>query len=307
MTGVTEILKQIGYTKFTDYGKQVSMSPLYRESDNPKALTVNKETGEWYDFVECIGGSLESLVEKTLGKPLDNILRDKIASGVSIPTQTDSEIELDHIKVFDKNLLLKLNKEYTYWEKRGVSKQTLEKYEGGVTLNGRMANRFVFPIFNENKDVIGFSGRLLYKSEFLPAWKHLGSKMNWCYPAFHNKNKILKTKTAILVESIGDLLSLNEAGVENVLVTFGVRVSPKIIQFLLKADCQRILLAFNNDSFKVDLRKKNVGNHRAAKTRQDFLNYFDSNQISLAIPEEKNDFGEMSVKEIEVWKTKNQV
>jgi hypothetical protein len=305
MNGVLDILKQIGYTKITDYGKQVSMSPLYRESDNPKALTVNKETGEWYDFVECVGGGLDSLVEKTLGKPLDNDLRARIASGVTFSTDIVSEIELDHIKTFDKNLLLKLNKDNTFWERRGISKRIIEKFDGGITLNGRMANRYVFPIFNERKDLIGFSGRLLYNSEHVPKWKHLGAKSNWCYPTIQNGDKIFKSKTAILVESIGDMLNLNEAGIENVLVTFGVSINSKVIEFLLKADCNRVFIALNNDSFKVDLRKRNVGNISAEKTKQNLLNYFDKSQIFIALPSEKNDFGEMNVEEINVWKMKN--
>ena len=62
-----------------------------------------------------------------------------------------------------------------------------------------------------------------------------------------NNRTIRESKKVILVESIGDLLSLWEADVKNVIVTFGLDVSVPIINYLLKIDIDEICISFNND------------------------------------------------------------
>jgi hypothetical protein len=290
---VADILQQVGY-QLIDYGKEYRAKPLYRPSDNATSLCIKKTTGEWYDFSERVGGSLDLLIQKTLGDvPQD--LRDKILSGVFYSRK--EAVELNDIKTFDKSLLIKLNKDHSYWLKRGVSEFTIEQFGGGTTTNGRMAYRYVFPIFNERKDLVGFSGRILAKDSKAPKWKHLGKKSHWCYPAFLNTEVILNEKEVILVESIGDMLALYDAGIKNVLVTFGVDIGPKLIEFLLKVDTNKVIISFNND------RENNfVGNEAAEEGRKQLLNYFDPSQIVVALPENKNDFGEMNTEEILLWK-----
>jgi DNA primase len=293
MSDVADILQQVGY-QLIDYGKEYRTKPLYRPSDNATSLCIKKTTGEWYDFSERVGGSLDLLIQKTVGD-IPPEIRDKILSGAFFSRK--EAVELTDIKTFDKSLLIKLNKNHEYWLNRGVSAHTINLFEGGTTTNGRMAHRYVFPIFNERKDLVGFSGRILAKNSNSPKWKHLGKKSHWCYPAFLNEETILNKKEVILVESIGDMLALFDAGIENVLVAFGVDIGPKLIEFLLKADINRIYIAFNND-------KDNnfVGNEAAEEGRKQLIHYFDENQVMLALPETKNDFGEMSHNEILLWK-----
>jgi hypothetical protein len=299
MTNLKDLLYSIGYTKLKDYGRQYSTKPLYRDSDNETALTINKDTGEWFDFVERIGGPIETLVEKTLGRPLTPDLKDKLGSEEFLPLRR-TEIELEHQKTFDKSLLVNLHDDHSYWDGRGIGKEVVSRFGGGVAVNGRMRNRYVFPIFNERGDVVGFSGRYLYLSEFVAKWKHLGQKTGWVYPLF-SKTEIVKTRTVILVESIGDMLALYDAGIYNVLVTFGVYLGPAIIKFLLQMDVDRIVIALNDDR-----EKKSVGNKAAAKMRQLLLNYFDERQVSINLPLKK-DFGVMKRDEILLWKTQSQI
>ena len=55
-----------------------------------------------------------------------------------------------------------------------------------------MKNRYVFPILNSKKDIVGFSGRDL-NSQSKIKWKHLGEKINWCYPLFLNIDNLQYT------------------------------------------------------------------------------------------------------------------
>ena len=58
-------------------------------------------------------------------------------------------------------------------------------------------------------------------------------------------------------------------------------------------------VSFNNDS-----ENNNVGNLAADKAKNKLLKYFDKQQVSVNLPR-KNDFGDMSVEEILLWKKTN--
>ena len=47
-----------------------------------------------------------------------------------------------------------------------------------------MKDRYTFPIFDNNQELIGFSGRLIKHNDNLPKWKHIGQKKNFIFPNF---------------------------------------------------------------------------------------------------------------------------
>lgn len=293
---VQQVLYNIGYTQMRDLGKEFQMRPLYRDSDNYTALCVNKHTGNWFDFVTKRGGHLEELVQLTLRLPTVENAQEYLGSTCQFVRPTIEIVELKDVKKFKKELLFKLNKDHSYWLGRNISEKTINTFEGGTTFNGRMAYRYVFPIFNENDELVGFSGRRLTDNENFPKWKHLGGKSSWIYPLKWNVTDIVLSKEVILLESIGDMLALWEVGIRNTIVTFGVDISVKIVQFLLRIDTRRILIGFNNDN-----GNNFVGNQAAEHGRKQLLNFFDEKQVIVAIPEFK-DFGVMKPEQITAWK-----
>jgi DNA primase len=292
---VLDVLQKMGYTDLQDFGKEYRTCPLYRPSDNRTSLCIKKTTGEWYDFSERIGGSLAQLVQRTLQLPSVDAAKDFLGD-TTIVSNPKNRYELSSMRKFDKELLVKLQKDHSYWFKRGISAHTIELFQGGITFNGRMAYRYVFPIFDEKDNIVGFSGRRLNDNPEYPKWKHLGAKSGWCYPLKWNADVIATTKDVIIVESIGDMLALWDNDIKNTLVTFGVDISLKIIQFLLRIDIERIFIAFNNDE-----HNNLVGNDAAEDGRLKLLKFFDPQQVIIAIPEAK-DFGEMTKEEIDIWK-----
>jgi DNA primase len=263
------------------------------------SLCVDRVTGKWYDFGARTGGSLFGLVKLTLGLPSIKSAQDYVGqSDFVLPFAQRHRYELDEIKRFDKTLLLKLCKDHSYWLNRHVSVSTVSTFEGGTTNNGRMRHRYVFPILDDKDELIGFSGRILDDTSNLPKWKHIGAKSNWCYPLRWNHPHIIKSRKVILVESIGDMLALWEAGIYNVLVTFGVDISAKVIEYLLKIDATRVIIAFNNDA-----DNNMVGNEAAEEGKLQLIKYFDEPQIIVGTPEQK-DFGEMNEGQISAWQTK---
>lgn len=238
---VYQILTELGY-KLKDYGKEYRTKPLYRESDNDTVLKIYKDSGHWFDFKENISGDLSSLVSMTL--KLENSekgkewLKDKNFS--FIYPQEQSKPLLKSTKKFDSEILQNLELNHEYWNKRNISNDILNQFKGGVAKAGKMKNRYVFPIFNITNNIIGFSGRDITNISKIK-WKHLGEKNDFLYPLFLNSKIIEEQKELILVESIGDMLSLWQAGIKNVLVTFGTNLSLGILNYCLRIDVKKNL------------------------------------------------------------------
>jgi DNA primase len=294
---VYQILTDLGY-KLKDYGKEYRTKPLYRDSDNDTVLKIYKDSGHWFDFKENISGDFSSLVSMTL--KLENPekgkewLKDKNFS-FHRPTEISKPL-LKSTKKFDPTILDNLDIDHKYWNNRGVNNETLIEFKGGVAKAGKMKNRYVFPIFDINNNIIGFSGRDITNLSKIK-WKHLGEKNDFLYPLFLNSKFIQDQKEIILVESIGDMLSLWQAGVKNIIVTFGTNLSLSILNYCLKIDIKKIYISLNNDS-----NKNNAGNIGAEKTYSRLKRYFDDKQLKISLPTKK-DFGEMSKEEIIQWKT----
>lgn len=293
---IYQILTDLGY-KLKDYGKEYRAKPLYRESDNDTVLKIYKDSGHWFDFKENISGDFNSLVSMTLKLEGPDKAKEwlKEKNFVSYKIIKDDKPLLKITKKFDQNLLNNLELNNEYWNKRGIEDLTLSEFKGGVARAGKMKGRYVFPIFSQRNDIIGFSGRDITQLSKIK-WKHLGEKNDFLYPIFINYEEIKKNREIVLIESIGDMLSLWQNNVKNTIVTFGTNLSLTILNFCLKIDAKKIYISFNND-----IQKNAAGNIAAEKTYNKLTRYFDKSQLSINLPAKK-DFGEMSAEEINLWK-----
>lgn len=196
-------------------------------------------------------------------------------------------------RIFPESILDGLVKDYSFYLDKGIKENLLTSLKSGVAIRGNLYGRFVFPIFNINGQIHGFTGRTLYDSKL--KWKHFGSKSNWVYPAYFNNLDIKLKKSIILVESIGDMLALMSAGFNNVLVLFGVTLHPKLLSYIIACNPDLIYISTNNDE------KHNVGQMAAEKISKKLSNYFNAEKLIVKLPTKK-DFGLMSEEEIkEFW------
>jgi DNA primase len=293
MSDVKDILDSLGY-RLRDMGREYRTKPLYRDSDSDNVLSIKKDTGYWYDFKTCEHGSFDKLVKLTLKI-------DDVKVGVFLKNknwqQESSGIEkekLQELKIFPSELLDKLEKDHSYWLSRNIKEETVAMLQGGIARNGRMKDRYVLPIFNSKKQIVGFTGRDLTGTK-KAKWKHLGDKSKWVYPLYFNSKYVVRSKEIILVESIGDMISLWQSGVKNTAVIFGLDINNSLLNLLIRLDLNKIYISLNNDE-----DKNNAGNNAAKKLNTKLLKFFDKNQVTVALPT-KNDFGVMNQQEISQW------
>ena len=293
MQDLEKILTDLGYTNLLDRGNEYRTNAVYRGGDNNSSLCISKSDGRWYDFKERIGGRLEELVKVTLNinsNEAKKILADKNLSS-PITTIKRSPDSKDKVKIFKKEQLDHLIKDHSYWVNRGISPETINVFQGGISLNGKMKNRYVFPVFNKHQQLIGITGRTFAPEDTRVKWKHIGIKSNWIYPLQFNHDILVKLKKVILIESVGDMLSLRNAGVKNTIVLFGLDASISVLNTLIKLNPTEIKISLNND-------ESQAGNKAATKLKKRLDKYFSFNQSKVFLPP-KNDFGEMSTKEIQ--------
>lgn len=279
-------LEKLGY-QLQDCGNHWRTSALYRNGKNKTAIIIYKDSGVWKDY----GGDNESkpfqaLVRETLKTNDPKILNQYIGDLAQDYKPKPKEEKIEMEKLYPESYLEKLLPVRTFYEKKNISTKTQEIFKCGYAGSGKMYRRIVFPIYNLDGQIHGFSGRTVVEGENIPKWKHMGRKTDWVFPGhlvdFNDKKEV------ILVESIGDCLALYEVGFKNVLVAFGLDISSKLMSFINSFDLERIIVAMNNDKDK----ETNSGGIATIKTVAKLSQIYDLDQICVN-PPLANDFGDM--------------
>ena len=293
---IVELLKKMGYVPERSGPDYLRMKAIYRNSAS-SSLSVNTKSGWFTDFVTGQSGPLIKLAMITLNineKDAKSFLRNEYFDNTVEAEDQESKIVQE--KFFNSDFLSDLLPSFNFYNKRGISNETLKDFKGGVKTYGKLNNRFVFPIFEGNK-IIGLAGRDLYSNSQRPKWKILGRKSNFVYPPDLASPEIQRTKTVILVESIGDALALYENGIKNFIVIFGLTVSKNVILFLMKSNLEKIIISTNNDADS----DYNRGMEAALNIKSKLSKFFNSDTLKVKLPTRK-DFGDMTKAEILEWK-----
>ncbi len=113
----------------------------------------------------------------------------------------------------------------------------------------RFRNRVIFPIFDVNRQVVGFGGRVL--DDALP--KYLNSpetavynKSRSLYGIHRAKDKCRATGTVFIVEGYLDLLALHQHGIENSVATLGTALTADHVKMLTRY-ARRMILVYDSD------------------------------------------------------------
>ena len=150
-------------------------------------------------------------------------------------------------------------------KKRGYKEEYLLKT--GLCLEGqngyisdRFRGRVIFPVFSLSGKVLAFGGRVLRKSDKLAKYvnspeSEVYHKSNVLYGIYQAKQSIVKNDNCFLVEAYTDVLSMHQAGVENVVASSGTSLTPGQIR-LIHRFTNNITVIYDGDAagIKASLR-----------------------------------------------------
>jgi DNA primase len=141
--------------------------------------------------------------------------------------------------------------------RNGYKKEYLEKtgliiaYENGQT-NDRFRGRVMFPVHSLSGKVVAFGGRVLKKDE--KTAKYVNSpesevyhKSNELYGIFFAKGQMVKEDRCFLVEGYTDVISMHQAGIENVVASSGTALTLPQIR-LIHRFTENITVLYDGDA-----------------------------------------------------------
>ncbi len=140
--------------------------------------------------------------------------------------------------------------------KEGYKKEQLVKsglsIEKDQNIFDRFKGRVMFPIHNLTGKVIGFGGRILNSEKSKAKYvnspeSEIYNKSKVLYGIFYARNAILKNESCLLVEGYTDVISLHQAGIENVVASSGTSLTTDQIK-LIKRFTPNITILFDGDA-----------------------------------------------------------
>ena len=141
-------------------------------------------------------------------------------------------------------------------EKNYIEQLEKKSNEKSVLINASLLNengtrpffnkRLVFPIFDEENNVVAFSGRKVLEN--IEAPKYINSKESLIFKKssiIYNYNNAKKYEDLIIVEGFMDVISFSKIGFNNVVALMGTSLSSEIIKKL--KNHKEILIFLDND------------------------------------------------------------
>ena len=127
-------------------------------------------------------------------------------------------------------------------------------------LYDRFRGRVMFPIHNFTGRIIGFGGRTLKTDKNVPKYVNspesdIYHKSNVLYGLFHAKKAIREQDNCYLAEGYADVLSVHQAGIENVVSSSGTSLTTEQIR-LIGRFTQNVTILYDGDAagIKASLR-----------------------------------------------------
>lgn len=128
----------------------------------------------------------------------------------------------------------------------------------------RFRGRVIYPIHSLSGRVVAFGGRTLRKEKTVSKYVNspetpIYSKSNELYGMYQARNAIAKKKNCILVEGYMDVISMHQAGIENVVASSGTALTEGQIRMIHRfADSVTLIYDSDAAGIKASLRGINM-------------------------------------------------
>jgi DNA primase len=182
-------------------------------------------------------------------------------------TEAGQNIGLAYLKErgFSEEIIEKFGLGYSPDVRDAFSKEALSKQYNSELLkraglvverNGQLTDnyrdRIIFPIHNNSGKVIGFGARLIKKNDKAPKYintpeNELYVKSRILYGTYFARHAIDKADECLLVEGYTDVISLHQAGIENVVASGGTSLTTDQLR-LIKKYSRNLTIVYDGDS-----------------------------------------------------------
>ncbi len=139
--------------------------------------------------------------------------------------------------------------------KNGYQKEYLLETGLSIDKEERIYDRFraraIFPVHNLSGRILGYGGRIMVSDENKPKYvnspeSEIYNKSQILYGLFFAKNAIIKEDNCYLVEGYTDVITLHQAGIENVVASSGTSLTTDQIK-LIKRYTSNITILYDGD------------------------------------------------------------
>ncbi|HXR83305.1 MAG TPA: DNA primase [Hanamia sp.] len=176
--------------------------------------------------------------------------------------------------------------------------------ENGLQDNYR--GRVIFPIHNQSGKVTGFGARLIRKNDKAPKYintpeNEIYVKSKILYGSWFARQAIDKNDECLLVEGYTDVISLHQAGIENVVASGGTSLTPDQLR-LIKKYTSNLTILYDGDAagVKAALRGLDLALEEGLNVQlvllpdnedpDSYVNKYGASQLNHFIKENKKDF-----------------
>jgi len=186
----------------------------------------------------------------------DNLLETEAGKAIGLEYLKNRDLRLDTIKKFQLGYSPESWDAFTrHALDQGYKLEYLEKT--GLTINkeGRSYDRFrgrvIFPVHNISGRILGFGGRTLLKDDNVPKYvnspeSEIYNKSQILYGLFFAKSAIIRQDNCYLVEGYTDVISLHQAGIENVVASSGTSLTVEQVR-LIKRYTPNVTILYDGD------------------------------------------------------------
>lgn len=203
---------------------------------------VKKENSTLYEIYDISSKFYQNNLNTASGKIAKNYLKNR-------------SISEEIIKHFQIGLSPSDNSLTNLLENKKISKTDILKSGIAIERENNVIdiyrNRIMFPLWNLNGQVVGFSGRIYDNSDtskYINTMEtEIFKKGNLLYNYHNAKENARNERNIIVVEGFMDVIRLYTIGIENVVATMGTAIT-KEHAMLLKRLSSNIILMFDGDS-----------------------------------------------------------
>jgi len=187
----------------------------------------------------------------------DNLFNTEQGKAIALTYFKERDFDINTIKKFQLGYCLKEWDDFTKAALKNAYKiETLIKSGFTINKNGKYYDRFrervMFPIHSMSGRIVGFGGRILTSDKTKPKYvntpeSEIYHKSNVLYGIYFAKNAIRNKDNCYLVEGYTDVISLYQAGIENVVASSGTSLTNEQIR-AIKRFTQNITILYDGDT-----------------------------------------------------------